>query len=405
MRGIVTILSRAAGRDAAKVRSSAFLNGAVRLAASLLAVTPAAFNSDPLLLGCPNGVVDLRTGSFRPVAHTDMLTVSTRAPYDASAQCPAWLNHLRVLTRTEEDRDAPGDEEMIAYFQDLVGMSLIGEQREHCFVYLYGMGRNGKGVFTDTIREALGEYADLLDQTVLFAQPDAHTTGLTDLQGKRFVSTDELEGRKPINTALLKKLTGGGELKARRMRQDNVKWKMTHTLWLVSNYQPNLGVDSSEGLWERVLIVETGPKIPRQQRVPDAELRGRLRDEGAGILRWAVEGAVRYLERGRLPDTPLRVKMATDSFANQARLMRRYLDEHATVVAGESIELKAVRGMFERWLRDEGVLPPEGITSAYVGQLLRQEGHKVDRGHANKTFVYGLQLSSDAAYEGSSPPW
>jgi putative DNA primase/helicase len=369
-----------------------FAEDSLKVVRASLTARTTDFDPEPLRLGVLNGVVDLRSGILRPVTPKDMLTRSTGVPFDPNAECPSWQEHLRVMTRVDDDRDAPGDPELASYIQELVGLSLIGEQREHCFVYLHGYGRNGKGVFIDTLRAVLGDHADVLDQTVLFAKSDAHTTGLHDLAGKRFVTADEITGTQKINTALLKRLTGGGTIKARRMRQDNVTFKPSFTFWLVSNHEPNFGLDESIGLWSRVLVLETGPTVPEHQRVPDSDLRGSLLAEGSGILNWAVDGAMRYLQRGKMPPMPHRVRAAIEALASEARLTRRFLDEKYEPDPGGRVLFANMRESFEEWLKHEGELDRFGTLSGkHFGSLLRAERIDVRKGPQHSTYVFGLR--------------
>jgi putative DNA primase/helicase len=386
----------AAGRVADKGLDPRFIEGVLRHARAGLAARPTDFNAEPWLLGTPGTVVDLRTGATMPVDPALLLTQCTAVPFEPDATCETWLDHLRVLSRTDERRDAPGDPELVAHLQELVGLSLVGRQIVHNLVYLYGAGRNGKGVFLDTIRYVLGDYGDVLDQTVLFSSADAHTTGLADLQGRRFVMADEVTGTRKINTPLLKKLTGGSRVKARRMRQDNVTFEPTHSLWLASNDHPNFGLDQSEGLWDRVLIVETGPTIPPAERMSDEALRQQLLAEGPGILRWAVEGVVRFVERGnQLPETPLRVRAATDALRREASLVDRFLDEFG-VKGGEDTLLKDFRGQLERWARREGLLGRhDTLGSRAVADLLRQRRIVVEPGARNQRVVRGWALRQE----------
>jgi putative DNA primase/helicase len=52
------------------------------------------FDADPLLLGLPNGVLDLRDGSFRSAQRKDMITKLAGAEYDVDATCPTWDRFL-----------------------------------------------------------------------------------------------------------------------------------------------------------------------------------------------------------------------------------------------------------------------------------------------------------------------
>ena len=79
--------------------------GAQRLAAMVeLAKTERAvvlpvsmIDSDPLLLGVENGVIDLRTGVFRPAEREDYVTKRCSVAFDPSATCPNWDAFLQRI--------------------------------------------------------------------------------------------------------------------------------------------------------------------------------------------------------------------------------------------------------------------------------------------------------------------
>jgi hypothetical protein len=53
-------------------------------------VTLDALDSDPWLLNCPNGTLELRTGHLRPHRREDLITKTTAAPYDPDARHPVF---------------------------------------------------------------------------------------------------------------------------------------------------------------------------------------------------------------------------------------------------------------------------------------------------------------------------
>jgi len=72
----------------------------------------------------------------------------------------------------------------------------------------------------NTVRRILAAYGVQLSPDLLLASHnDAHPTGLTDLRGARFASTIEVEQGRRLAEALVKMLTGGENVRARRMRQ------------------------------------------------------------------------------------------------------------------------------------------------------------------------------------------
>jgi hypothetical protein len=56
-------------------------------------------DANPWLLGTPNGVLELRTGKFRPAERADYITMRAGVEFDQGAACPNWLAFLDKVTR------------------------------------------------------------------------------------------------------------------------------------------------------------------------------------------------------------------------------------------------------------------------------------------------------------------
>jgi len=81
-----------AGNRTLKADDAKQLKAMIELAAAQpgIAARPELFDSDPWLLGVRNGVVDLRTGNFRPARREDYITKQAGAEYIPLAKCPLW---------------------------------------------------------------------------------------------------------------------------------------------------------------------------------------------------------------------------------------------------------------------------------------------------------------------------
>lgn len=111
--------------------------------------------------------------------------------------------------------------------------------------FLYGSGANGKSVFRGALRDVLGDYAMEAAPELLVAK-DRHATDIADLQGRRLVTTIEVDDGQRLAEGLVKRVTGERELKARYMRQDNFTFTNTATLWLAASpLRPAYGVKGS----------------------------------------------------------------------------------------------------------------------------------------------------------------
>jgi putative DNA primase/helicase len=108
------------------------------------------FDTDPLLLNCANGVVNLATGELMTHNPALMLSKITPIEYDAAASCPLWLGFL--------DRVMAGDDDMIEFLQRAMGYTLTGKTGEQCLFFTHGNGANGKSVFLEILLQLTGEY-------------------------------------------------------------------------------------------------------------------------------------------------------------------------------------------------------------------------------------------------------
>ena len=117
-------------KRALKGQAEARLKAMVSLAESEAAVVLPAnkLDADPWVLGVQNGVVELKTGKFRPARAEDLITKRANVVFDPNAQCPNWLKFLDTVTG--------GDVSLQSYIQRVVGYALTGSVREEVMFVL-----------------------------------------------------------------------------------------------------------------------------------------------------------------------------------------------------------------------------------------------------------------------------
>src|SRR5262249_42075498 len=133
---------------------------------------------------------------------------------------------------------------------------------------------------------------------------------LASLDGRRFViamSEAKARGKSALNEARIKAVTGGDTVTARKLFQDFNPIQLVSKLWLAFNHQPQIE-DDSFGMGRRVRLIPLTYRVER----PDPRLREKLKAEAPGILRWAVDGCMKYLRDG-LP-VPACVSLATKEY-------------------------------------------------------------------------------------------
>lgn len=275
------------GRQA-QTRKASFVSGAELFARRDPAVVLErdAWDSDPLLLGCPGVTVDLRTGAARAPLVSDMITNRTAVAPAATVDCPVFLRFL--------DETTGSDAGFVRFLQQIAGYCLIGDTREHAFFFLYGLGGNGKSVFLNTVCGVLGEYATTAAMdTFTASKHERHPTELAMLRGARLVTATETEEGRRWAESLIKSLTGGDPISDRFMRQDFFTFRPVFKLLFAGNHKPTLRI-VDEASRRRFNIFP----FTRQPSNPDPHLEIRLKAEWPGILRWLIDGALDWQRHG-----------------------------------------------------------------------------------------------------------
>jgi len=214
------------------------------LAKAELGITPDRFDADPWLVNCPNGTVELRTGHRREHRREDYLTKMTAAPYDPTARSAVWDSFLEAALPDDETRD---------YAQRFAGYCLTGSTREEVFVFCRGPAGGGKSTFTEGLRRTWGDYAMSADFTSFLAKKpgDGPREDIARLAGARLVTSVETRGSQRLAEGLVKLLTGGDTVAARRLYEQTFEFVPVFKLLLASNYRPLASADD-DGIWRRL---------------------------------------------------------------------------------------------------------------------------------------------------------
>ena len=176
-------IKNAAKKSASWLRNKSAVSAIETLARSNHAsvATAEQFDCNHMLLGTPEGTVDLSTGKMSEAKRSDMITKLTAcSPAEIGSEPTLWLSFLEQIFN--------GDTELVTFMQRLVGYALTGRTTEHKLFFLYGNGRNGKSVFLNTLTNLYADYARrAASETFLNSRGDKHATGLAGLQGARLV--------------------------------------------------------------------------------------------------------------------------------------------------------------------------------------------------------------------------
>ena len=351
-------------------------------------------DADPYKLCTPGGIVDLATGALQPP--DPEYDFHSRSALTAPEQMPTPRWDLFLADTFGDDADG---RQMIRYLHLLLGYSITGDVGAQALAFLYGQGKNGKSVLLDVIVKLLGDYADAAPPGFLMAKPfESHPTDLAELHGRRVIVCSELKSGDRFDESRVKLLTGGDQLKARRMRQDFFSFTPTHKLFLLGNHRPEVGT-GGYAFWRRMRLIPFERIIPDERKIDNlADIL--VREEGPGILAWLIDGARRYLAGEKDLTGPERVRVATTAYAETEDHMGRFLTETCKIDTGLRAEQKHLYLAYCRWCESEGATPVSSRAfAARVRDTLGMRSPKEMATSNQKKYYPGIGLVADLTDE------
>jgi putative DNA primase/helicase len=372
-------------KHAIRSQAEARLKAMVSLAETEASVVLPAhkLDADPWLLGVLNGVIDLKTGQFRPARQEDLITKRATVAFDAAAKCPEWLKFLDTVTG--------GDADLQSYIQRAVGYTLTGSVREEVLFVLWGTGSNGKSTFRETLHALFGDYALAADASLLTERKKAGgaTEEIARLKGRRFVAVNETAENDQLNEARVKFITSHDMISARNLYGHLFDFYPSHKSFLTTNHKPIVrGAD--EGIWRRVQLIPFTVTIDKKAVEKDFRER-RLMPEVSGILNWALAGLAAYRKQGLNP--PETVLASTQEYRDDMDVVGQWIAERCEVNPKASVPTSVAYDDYAIWATKEVGWE---LKKPRFRRQLSDRGFAAMKGAHGQRMIQGLRLNGAA---------
>jgi putative DNA primase/helicase len=232
---------------------------------------------------------------------------------------------------------------------------------------------------------------------------EAHPTERADLHGKRLVVAVETEDGRRLAESLVKELTGGDTIRARRMKENFFEFAPTHKLVLCTNHKPTIR-GSDNGIWRRIRLVPFNARFwnPDEPRKPgedrpehlkaDKAMKEKLLAEREGILAWMVRGCLDWRRSGL--GLPRKVAEATSEYRDEEDLRGRFVGEVCQLgkdEGGKEYRVKAshLYLAFKEWGLGQGIAEPDLPTQRSFGLAMTAAGF---RRNARGSIYLGIRI-------------
>jgi putative DNA primase/helicase len=358
--------------DAAKAEgvrpTSSVINSVFEMARINVAVPSDLWDADPDILVCQNGVLRIPSGELHEHRRENYATSAVPYDYDPEAKAQMWQLFLAST--------APEAQE---FLQEFAGYALTTDTMHELALWLYGPPGSGKSTFVEGLRTMLGERAGILG----LADLERSRFALANLPGKTLVTATEQPSGYVSTTETLNAIISGESITVEQKYRNSYDLIPRAKIAWAMNELPRVS-DASSGIFRRVKVVEFPPIAPESR---DPAVKEGIRNEGAGILNWALEGLYRLRERGYF-EIPEAVEQATAHFRETNDIPALFLEDCCVRDDAERVQAGKLYAEYKDWCLENGHKPKSSTTMANEWQRLGFE----KRRPGGVSHYYGLRL-------------
>jgi putative DNA primase/helicase len=361
-----------------------------------MAVEPEDMNKNRMMVNVLNGALLFSMNGevvFRNHLRTDYCDRVMPVEFNPTAECPTFLAFINQMMQGRQD--------YVDFLQEFFGFCLTG-QTLRLILILYGAGLDGKGALTRTIGKVLGEgrqgyFANVGMKTFMHIpdlSKDSPRPDILALQEPYLVVAQEAQrGKQCWDMEMIKKLTGGDALVARKMHSDDMRQFYPKCKIVVClNHLPQIN-DDSKAASDRIALVQCNLALDKDK--VDLTLEPRMAEEASGILNWMIEGLGRALkrraERGAVIQIPEGVELDSHKYHESENPIAQFAADSLEQAEGASVGSTEVFEAYTKWARSRGVDP--GTQKAFVQYLTKRLGYDQSRNESERGFK-GVRLVS-----------
>ena len=367
-------------------------------------------NANPFLLGCRNGILELRTKGadkkeyvvFRAGRPEDYVSFLVGHNYPDSepinyipynANDPIQAEIADFFTKLFPNAD------LRRYTLRLLASCLEGANREQCYYTFTGVGGNGKSKLVELMRLTLGDYQTSMASTVMTRkrpESGAANPEIMVTKCRRFIYMQEPDDKEPINTSVMKQFSGEDIVEARQLYGEQEKFRIMGKICMMCNNLPPVS-SMDQGTWRRIRVIpfeskflpEDHPELllgrpnvfPRDPQL-DEKMR-RWREPFLSLLVHIYE--TEYISFGLSPIPEIVAKASNkykENFDVYARFKAERIREPVTIeeqleFRENPLESKQVRLVVSQWKKDNRIA---NITAEMVLTRMTDEYGEPDGG-------------------------
>lgn len=355
-------------------------------------------DSNPYLIGCENGIIDLTNGcEFRDGNPEDMVSLSCGLYYSDKVDVGIREKLMGFM------RSIMPNEAMVAFLLKELAYQLSGNRYREKISFWVGIGSNGKGVLASLVKAVFGEYfysPDVSLVTTKKTSSSAANSEMAKARGVRVMNMTEPSEDDKLQVGKLKAMSGGDMIQARALYMDFVEYKPQYHMTLQMNNKPATnGFDLGFARRPELTVFPhkfcDNPQLSFE-RLADRNIKREFEtnvDFHLQFLLILLEYYQQYIHGNQVIDEPDEVKQATKEYLDSINLVGNFIIENYEVTKNpEDIQLFGnVYDCFKEYQKGSSLGRPQFSQQMNMNGFGPIKIQVRDSPHYNKTVVMGLK--------------
>jgi len=257
------------------------------------------------------------------------------------------------------------------YILNVLSYLLHGGNNDSMFQIWQGTGANGKGLLAVLLKYIFGDYyaeSNISLLTQKSAASNAASPELARLQGIRIAMFSEPEKGAKLNNGLIKKITGGEQITARKLYCDNIEYMPQFTPIIQCNTNFSLEDITDDSIPRRLKFIEFKNQFVDQEdikleqhklkdlRLKEDETLNKLKGSFMFIVlsRWE-QLSRKYNSHIHPFKMPMNMKKTQNEFLNDNNLVKLFVKENINIIQKTEqkefkyIQLKNLIRAYKNW--------------------------------------------------------
>lgn len=315
---------------------------------------------NPHLIGCLNGVYDLKLNIFRPGKPEDYISKCMNVEYIEYTD-----DHSDVISVHDYLEKVFPDKTLRTYFLDTTSETFVGGNHRKLVIFWLGEGDNAKSVTQKFVESLFGPLAIKFNTTIFTGKKIANGAANAELaragSGVRWAALEEPDGDEQLNIGALKMLSGNDSIFARDLFEkgkDAREITPMFKLAFICNKLPKLKY-SDKATWNRIRVLPFEAKFTddypadvseqvKQKHFPvDTEFKYKIPKLLPALL-WILlehrKKMVNFIE-------PQKVKLATSLYQAENDMYQQFISECIIEVPDAKLGWNETFSKFKIWFK------------------------------------------------------